>query len=371
VTFYDLLDIAPGASQDQINKAYRKKSRQIHPDKARQSFVASYALKTPKPRSGEKKKVHVRKQPSKKEIDAYMKEATSRYQRLTVVVEILKGPSRERYDHFLKNGFPKWRGTGYYYARFRPGLGSVLLGLLIVGGGGVHYGALMLSWKRQREFVERYIRHARRTAWGDDSGIVGIPGVNGAAATPASQGWETPMNDSDPTDNMPMNRRQKRFQEKEARKGKNGKALKAAKASGISTPVEASLTSGPVGAKKRIVAENGKVLIVDSVGNVYVEGETEEGVVEEYLLDVSPFASPIPPTSSNAMNRSTRSPSQRSTIRCSSASPSSPSRRPSAASQGRRSWTTRSTTLGMKTRRRLHCRARQQRMRTRRLGNGR
>jgi hypothetical protein len=186
VTFYDLLDIAPGASQDQINKAYRKKSRQIHPDKARQSFVASYALKTPKPRSGEKKKVHVRKQPSKKEIDAYMKEATSRYQRLTVVVEILKGPSRERYDHFLKNGFPKWRGTGYYYARFRPGLGSVLLGLLIVGGGGVHYGALMLSWKRQREFVERYIRHARRTAWGDDSGIVGIPGVNGAAATPAS-----------------------------------------------------------------------------------------------------------------------------------------------------------------------------------------
>ena len=28
-----------------------------------------------------------------------------------------------RYDFFYKNGLPKWRGTGYYYSRFRPGLG--------------------------------------------------------------------------------------------------------------------------------------------------------------------------------------------------------------------------------------------------------
>ena len=27
------------------------------------------------------------------------------------------------YDFFYKNGVPRWRGTGYYYARFRPGLG--------------------------------------------------------------------------------------------------------------------------------------------------------------------------------------------------------------------------------------------------------
>lgn len=27
------------------------------------------------------------------------------------------------YDFFYKNGVPKWRGTGYYYSRFRPGLG--------------------------------------------------------------------------------------------------------------------------------------------------------------------------------------------------------------------------------------------------------
>lgn len=29
----------------------------------------------------------------------------------------------KRYDFFYKNGVPKWRGTGYYYSRFRPGLG--------------------------------------------------------------------------------------------------------------------------------------------------------------------------------------------------------------------------------------------------------
>ena len=27
-----------------------------------------------------------------------------------------------RYDFFYKNGVPRWRGTGYYYSRFRPGL---------------------------------------------------------------------------------------------------------------------------------------------------------------------------------------------------------------------------------------------------------
>jgi hypothetical protein len=43
----------------------------------------------------------------------------------------------------------------------------------------------------------------------------------------------------------------------------------------------------PVGAKKRTVAENGKVLIVDSVGNVFLEETTAEGVRKELLLDVS------------------------------------------------------------------------------------
>jgi hypothetical protein len=201
---------------------------------------------------------------------------------LTVIAEILKGPSRERYDHFLRNGFPKWRGTGYYYARFRPGLGSVLLGLLVVFGGGMHYFALVMGWKRRREFVQRYIRHARKTAWGDDSGIQGIAGL----AAPAPETNVHQSDDSPPEDMAPMNRRQKRMMDKENRKDKKSQAAKTARRSGISTPVEAELTSGPQGAKRRIVAENGKVLVVDSVGNVFLEEETEDGMKQEFLLDV-------------------------------------------------------------------------------------
>lgn len=212
-----------------------------------------------------------------------MKDVTAAYQRLSVVANILKGPERERYDHFLKNGFPKWKGTGYYYARFRPGLGSVLLGLLVVMGGGMHYFALLMGWKRRREFVERYIRHARRTAWGDDTGIQGIPGVDAPPAPVINnQEWE-----ETPDENAPRNRREKRMMEKENRKDKKAQAAKKARSSGVSTPVEAQITSGPQGAKKRIVAENGKVLVVDSSGNVFLEEETEDGVKQEFLLDVS------------------------------------------------------------------------------------
>jgi hypothetical protein len=76
--------------------------------------------------------------------------------------------------------------------------------------------------------------------------------------------------------------------DKEAsKKGKKTQAVRTARTAGISAPVEAAITSGPQGAKKRIVAENGKVLIVDSVGNVFLEETTEDGVKGEFLLDVS------------------------------------------------------------------------------------
>lgn len=238
-----------------------------------------------------KKGKKVTKAATKKEIDAFMKEATSNYQRLSVVATVLKGPSRERYDHFLRNGFPKWRGTGYYYQRFRPGLGSVMLGMLVVMGGGMHYFALVMGWKRRREFVERYIRHARKTAWGDDTGIQGIPGVDAGATLPPvnTELWDDEDESPEQTEMemAPMNRKQKRAMEKENRKDKKTKLVKKARSSGISTPVEAALTSGPQGAKKRIVAENGKVLVVDSVGNVFLEEESDEGQKQEYLLDVS------------------------------------------------------------------------------------
>ncbi|CAI6341744.1 unnamed protein product [Periconia digitata] len=284
VTFYDLLDVKPSVSQDALLKAYRKKSKEIHPDRARRSLEAKRV------QENKKKGITVTKPATKKEIDAFVKDATAAYQRLTVVAKLLQGPDRDRYDHFLRNGFPKWRGSGYYYTRFRPGLGSVMFGMLVVFGGGMHYFYLVMTWKRQREFVERYIRHARKTAWGDDVGIQGIPGIDTPPAANAQQ-WEEPE-EEEQQEMQTMNRKQKRAMEKENKKDKKVQAVKKARTSGISTPVEAEITSGPQGAKRRIVAQNGKVLIVDSVGNVFLEETTADGVKGEFLLD--PNEEPMP-----------------------------------------------------------------------------
>ena len=281
------------ASQDEILKAFRKKSRILHPDKAKQSFVASRSTATPKRKSDAKNKkpgVHVSKGPSESELQAAVKEASDRYARLGVIAEILKGSGRERYDFFLNNGFPKWRGTGYYYARFRPGLGTVLVGLFVFGGGLVHYGAMYISWQRQKEFAERYIRNARRSAWGDESGIRGVPGIdNVLSGTSATQ----PSALARENGAAVLNRRQKREQEKQAKKQeKNPKKSKIQQSSGTSTPLDTESAPGPQGTKKRVQAENGKMLVVDSVGNVFVEQEDEDGARGEYLLDPESLPKP-------------------------------------------------------------------------------
>lgn len=292
----DFLGVKSSASQDDILKAFRKKSRILHPDKAKQSFIASRATATSKPLLGLKNKkpgVHVNKAPSENEIQAAVKKASDRYARLAVIAEILKGGGRERYDHFLSNGFPKWRGTGYYYARFRPGLGMVLVGLFTFGGGLVHYGAMYMSWQRQKDFIERYVRNARRSAWGDDSGIRGIPGVDGAVTGTSTAPPSTPAQE---TGAVALNRRQKREEEKQAKKdAKNPKKSKALQRSGASTPLEsesAEPVSGPQGAKKKVQAENGKWLIVDSVGNVFMEEDDENGIKGEFLLDPESLLKP-------------------------------------------------------------------------------
>ena len=73
------------------------------------------------------------------------------------------------------------------------------------------------------------------------------------------------------------------MQEKDAKKEKvKTKGLKGAKASPAATP-----PVGATGPRKRVVAENGKILVVDAVGNVYLEQADEEGDTHEFLLDVS------------------------------------------------------------------------------------
>ncbi|KAJ8608044.1 hypothetical protein MRB53_039879 [Persea americana] len=238
-TFYQLLNITSSATQKEVEQALKKRSRQLHPDKAIPSLLALRSKPSAAPKGGKKPGVRVQKGPTQKERDQITKQATDRYARFNQVAAILRNKDlRERYDHFLRHGFPRWRGTGYYYERFRPGLATVLFGLLLVFGGAAHYGAMYLSYKRQREFVQRYISQARKTAWSNENGFAGIPtGPVEVQPPPAA-----PMEEQA----MPMNRRQKRMQEKDSKKEKsNPRAARTARKQGVSTPVEAEPMTGP------------------------------------------------------------------------------------------------------------------------------
>ena len=250
----------------------------MHPDKVKQQFIADKSTGKGKSKNKNKPGVTVSKGPSQSEIKATAKAASDRFARLGIVTNILRGAERERYDHFLGNGFPKWKGTGYYYARFRPGLGSVLVGLFIFVGGGGHWIALYLSWKRQQEFVGRYIKFARHAAWGDS---LNVPGLDDTSTPPVASAG------GDDDAMQPLNRRQRRLQEKDTRKEKPDRKskIKTAKASPAGTPPLDS-----VGPRKRVVAENGKILVVDSAGNVYLEQQDEDGDTQQFLLDVSSSA---------------------------------------------------------------------------------
>ena len=166
----------------------------------------------------------------------------------------------------------------------------------------MHYGAMYISWKRQKEFVARYVTHARRVAGNDVavSGMNGLPSNTAQAQAPVAP----VMPDEDDEQNgMVLNRRQKRMQEKDGKRKDVAKATRKARLTRgkgddkdensaedrpqISAPMDPEIISGPTGSKKKVIAENGKVLIVDSAGNVYLEERTTEGAVHEFLLDVS------------------------------------------------------------------------------------
>ncbi|PPR07048.1 hypothetical protein CVT26_005249 [Gymnopilus dilepis] len=130
-TFYSWLDVPPTASTNEIAKAYRKKSMLLHPDK-----------------------------------NPGVKGVHERFARLGVIATILRNKeSRERYDFFYKNGVPKWRGTGYYYSRFRPGLGTVFVFLTILTSG-LQLFVQRFNYRKDLARIEFITRKAKAAAWG-------------------------------------------------------------------------------------------------------------------------------------------------------------------------------------------------------------
>ncbi|KAH8925482.1 DnaJ-domain-containing protein [Atractiella rhizophila] len=132
-TFYTFLNLTKGASLKDINTAYKKRSLQLHPDK---------------------------------NPDVPHQKAQERFARLGVIKDILKdSEKRKRYDYFHDAGVPTWRGTGYYYSRFRPGLRSVLLFLAFLTNG-IHYLILHLNRMQDLKRIDRFRQSARMVAWG-------------------------------------------------------------------------------------------------------------------------------------------------------------------------------------------------------------
>jgi len=130
-TFYSWLNVPPTATTSEISKAYRKMSMQLHPDK-----------------------------------NPNVKGIHQRFARLGVVATILRNKeSRKRYDFFYKNGVPSWRGTGYYYSRFRPGLGTVLVFLTFLTSA-LQLVAQRITYKRDKERMEMFTSEAKKAAWG-------------------------------------------------------------------------------------------------------------------------------------------------------------------------------------------------------------
>lgn len=143
-------------------------------------------------------------------------------------------------------------------------------------GGVAHYFALTLTYNNQVKLLESYRKFARKKAWGDESGLGGIAGL-GAPVEVAPT-----LEEPDPMANL--NRKQRREYEKQMKKEKTStnKAPKPA-------PAAVQTSSGQ---RRRVVAENGKVFIVDSLGDVYLEEEDEDGNVQEFILDPADIPKP-------------------------------------------------------------------------------
>ncbi|KAL8291809.1 hypothetical protein RQP46_002067 [Phenoliferia psychrophenolica] len=129
--FYSFLNVTKGATEKDISKSYRKRSLELHPDKNPDDKVIA-----------------------------------DRFARLGTIAGILRdAEKRARYDHFYENGVPRWRGTGYYYSRYRPGLGTVLVALTFFSCF-IQYVYFMLKWGLDVTRVRAFQQQALEYAWG-------------------------------------------------------------------------------------------------------------------------------------------------------------------------------------------------------------
>ncbi|KAF9927141.1 hypothetical protein BGZ65_006925 [Modicella reniformis] len=159
VNFYTWMGATHKSSKPDVEKAFRKMSRALHPDKN----------KGPK--------------------------AHEKYARLSTIIAILRDDyKRERYNFFLKNGVPRWRGSAYLYRRHRPGIKSVLVFLFILLSG-FQYLARYVGYVQERRrmsgMIEQYKEMQRekhqRALDGPLTGRQRRAGLSPEAVTPLNE----------------------------------------------------------------------------------------------------------------------------------------------------------------------------------------
>ncbi|KAF9912791.1 hypothetical protein EC991_008653 [Linnemannia zychae] len=124
VNFYSWMGVTQKTPKPEIERAFRKKSRTLHPDKNKGKGVQE------------------------------------RYARLSSIITILRDDAkRDRYNFFLKNGVPRWRGSAYLYRRHRPGFKSVIVFLFILASGFQYLGryvGYVQERKRMQGMIDQY-----------------------------------------------------------------------------------------------------------------------------------------------------------------------------------------------------------------------
>jgi curved DNA-binding protein CbpA len=198
-----------------------------------------------------------------------VKDIHARFARLGTITEILRNPTKRtqydvstandlsldqpRADHdscqqfFFKNGVPKWRGTGYYYSRFRPSIVHVLLFLVLLSSL-IHYAILRVNYRRDKQRIDYFTRAALAKAGGSgaltngsatpttDTGSLPADGQDGVIACVIDQvdSAISPADSSAPV----LSKRQAKLQAREAKRDKTKREPATSQAaSGAATPV--------------------------------------------------------------------------------------------------------------------------------------